>query len=199
MNSNPVEDAVLYPIYEQLLRDLNVPVDGGRVLDVGAGSGRWVRFFTRRFTPARLVGVDFTRASVDLLAPLLRPAERLHLLPGGGLHRAGPGPGGAVRPDQRDERAVPHPRAGPLRRRPGQPRPAPGARRAGGHDGVHAPADDADQLDAGAQPLRVRVGRRRRGAAGHGGSGVVLLQQRPDGPGRPRRRPRQQFNAVRAR
>src|SRR5476649_1165537 len=47
--SNPVEDAVLYPIYQQLLADLKVKVDGGRVLDVGAGSGRWVRYFLGRF------------------------------------------------------------------------------------------------------------------------------------------------------
>ncbi len=65
--SNPVEDAVLYPIYEQLLRDLKVNVDGGKVLDVGAGSGRWVRYFIQRFKPAMLMGVDFTQASIDLL------------------------------------------------------------------------------------------------------------------------------------
>jgi SAM-dependent methyltransferase len=65
--SNPVEDAVLYPIYEQLLRDLKVTVDGGRVLDVGAGSGRWVRYFIQRFNPAALTAVDFTQASIDLL------------------------------------------------------------------------------------------------------------------------------------
>jgi SAM-dependent methyltransferase len=65
--SNPVEDAVLYPIYERLLRDLKVNVDGGKVLDVGAGSGRWVRYFLQRFAPASLTGIDFTQASVDLL------------------------------------------------------------------------------------------------------------------------------------
>lgn len=65
--SSPIEDAVLYPIYQQLLDDLNVRVDGGSVLDVGAGSGRWVRYFLERFTPASIVGIDFTQASVDLL------------------------------------------------------------------------------------------------------------------------------------
>jgi SAM-dependent methyltransferase len=65
--SNPVEDAVLYPLYQRLLQDLKVSVDGGNVLDVGAGSGRWVRYFLQRFRPARLTGVDFTQASVDLL------------------------------------------------------------------------------------------------------------------------------------
>jgi SAM-dependent methyltransferase len=66
--SGPVEDAVLYPIYEQLLRDLKVKVDGGSILDVGAGSGRWVRYFLNRFAPASLLGIDFTQASIDLLA-----------------------------------------------------------------------------------------------------------------------------------
>ena len=65
--SNPVEDAVLYPLYQQLLNDLKVAVDGGSVLDVGSGSGRWVRFFTARFKPAKLMGIDFTQASIDLL------------------------------------------------------------------------------------------------------------------------------------
>jgi SAM-dependent methyltransferase len=65
--SNPVEDAVLYPIYEQLLHDLKVLVDSGKVLDVGSGSGRWVRYFLQRFQPAQLTGIDFTQASIDLL------------------------------------------------------------------------------------------------------------------------------------
>jgi SAM-dependent methyltransferase len=65
--SNPIEDAVLYPIYQQLLADLKVKVNGGKVLDVGAGSGRWVRYFTQRFQPALLIGIDFTQASIDLL------------------------------------------------------------------------------------------------------------------------------------
>jgi SAM-dependent methyltransferase len=66
--SGPVDDAVVYPIYQQLLRDLKVTVDGGNILDVGAGSGRWVRYFLQRFVPASLMGIDFTQASVDLLA-----------------------------------------------------------------------------------------------------------------------------------
>jgi SAM-dependent methyltransferase len=65
--SSPVEDAVLYPAYEQLIGDLRLIGDGARILDVGAGSGRWVRFFTDRFKPQRLVGVDFAEASVRLL------------------------------------------------------------------------------------------------------------------------------------
>jgi SAM-dependent methyltransferase len=66
--SNPVEDAVLYPLYQQLLSDLKVTVNGGSILDVGAGSGRWVRYFLQRFQPASLLGIDFTQASADLLA-----------------------------------------------------------------------------------------------------------------------------------
>jgi SAM-dependent methyltransferase len=65
--SNPVEDAVLYPIYEQLIRDLGIAVESGRILDVGSGAGRWVRFFLERFSPRELVGLDYTQASVDLL------------------------------------------------------------------------------------------------------------------------------------
>jgi 2-polyprenyl-3-methyl-5-hydroxy-6-metoxy-1,4-benzoquinol methylase len=65
--SNPVEDAVMYPIYQQLLNDLKITVNGGNILDVGCGSGRWVRYFLHRFVPASLTGVDFTRASIDLL------------------------------------------------------------------------------------------------------------------------------------
>jgi SAM-dependent methyltransferase len=65
--SNVIEDAVLYPVYEQILRDLKIGVDGGKVLDVGAGSGRWIRFFSRRFSPAVLMGIDFAAASIDLL------------------------------------------------------------------------------------------------------------------------------------
>lgn len=65
--SNPVEDAVLYPLYESMLNGLGVRVNGGRVLDVGSGSGRWVRFFLERFRPERFIGVDFTASAVGLL------------------------------------------------------------------------------------------------------------------------------------
>jgi SAM-dependent methyltransferase len=65
--SNPVEDAVLYPIYRQMIADLRLRATGGDVLDVGAGSGRWIKFFTEHFRPRKLVGADYTKASVDLL------------------------------------------------------------------------------------------------------------------------------------
>jgi SAM-dependent methyltransferase len=65
--SNPVEDAVLYPAYERLIGDLNLKADGGRVLDVGSGSGRWVRFFLERHEPKLLMGIDYSEASVELL------------------------------------------------------------------------------------------------------------------------------------
>jgi len=65
--SNPVEDVILYPLYQQLLNDLKIAVNGGKVLDVGAGSGRWIRFFLERFSPSLLMGVDFTAASIELL------------------------------------------------------------------------------------------------------------------------------------
>jgi SAM-dependent methyltransferase len=65
--SSPIEDAVLYPAYAQLLSDLKIKVDGGKLLDVGSGSGRWVRFFLDRFAPALYTGIDYAKASVDLL------------------------------------------------------------------------------------------------------------------------------------
>ncbi len=65
--SNVIEDALLYPAYERLVADLGLKLDGGRVLDVGSGSGRWIRFLRQRWQPARLVGVDYTEASVELL------------------------------------------------------------------------------------------------------------------------------------
>jgi SAM-dependent methyltransferase len=65
--SNPVEDAVLYPVYERLIGDFNMRVRGGRVLDVGSGSGRWVRFFLERFAPRELTGIDYSHASVEML------------------------------------------------------------------------------------------------------------------------------------
>jgi 2-polyprenyl-3-methyl-5-hydroxy-6-metoxy-1,4-benzoquinol methylase len=65
--SNPVEDAVMYPVYQRLISDLKIAADGGRILDVGAGSGRWIRFFLSNYSPALLMGVDFTAASIELL------------------------------------------------------------------------------------------------------------------------------------
>jgi SAM-dependent methyltransferase len=65
--SSPIEDAIVYPLYRQMLADLKLNVTGGDVLDVGAGSGRWIRFFLDHFAPRRLVGADYTLASVELL------------------------------------------------------------------------------------------------------------------------------------
>ncbi|MHC4217268.1 MAG: class I SAM-dependent methyltransferase [Planctomycetota bacterium] len=65
--SNPVEDAILYPAYERLIDDLSMKADGGRVLDVGSGSGRWVRFFRERYEPKLLMGIDYSESSVALL------------------------------------------------------------------------------------------------------------------------------------
>jgi SAM-dependent methyltransferase len=66
--SHPVEDAVLYPVYRQLVADVGGRITGGRVLDVGCGSGRWIRFALDAFRPASLMGIDYTQASIDLLA-----------------------------------------------------------------------------------------------------------------------------------
>lgn len=38
-----------------------------RVLDVGCGSGRWIRFLLESFQPKLLMGIDYTEASVALL------------------------------------------------------------------------------------------------------------------------------------
>jgi SAM-dependent methyltransferase len=65
--SSPVEDEVLYPAYQRLIRDLKLIDEDTRILDVGSGSGRWVQFFTEHFRPQKLLGVDFAAASVKLL------------------------------------------------------------------------------------------------------------------------------------
>lgn len=79
--SDPVEDAVLYPIYRQMIADQKVLANEGEILDVGAGSGRWIRFFLENFRPKRLMGVDYTQASVSLLRrwfpPEFAPATEL--------------------------------------------------------------------------------------------------------------------------
>ena len=64
--SNAVEDAILYPLYRQMIADLKIKADG-TVLDVGAGCGRWIRFFLESFRPRKLVGADYTLASIELL------------------------------------------------------------------------------------------------------------------------------------
>jgi len=65
--SSPVEDAVIYPIYEKLIADLGIRINQARVLDIGSGAGRWIRFILERFTPGTLTGVDFAESSVMLL------------------------------------------------------------------------------------------------------------------------------------
>ena len=79
--SSPIEDAVLYPVYRRMVGDFKLKVTGGEVLDVGSGSGRWIRFFTEFFAPALLMGADYTQSSVDLLkkwfAPGSHPSTRL--------------------------------------------------------------------------------------------------------------------------
>jgi SAM-dependent methyltransferase len=71
--SSPVEDAIVYPLYERMIADLKINAQG-KVLDVGAGSGRWIRFFLESFQPRKLVGADYTLASVELLRKWF-PAE----------------------------------------------------------------------------------------------------------------------------
>jgi SAM-dependent methyltransferase len=63
------EDQVVQPMYLDMLRDLRIPVGGGAgsALDVGSGSGRWIRFLLEQVRPRTLLGVDVTAESVDLL------------------------------------------------------------------------------------------------------------------------------------
>jgi SAM-dependent methyltransferase len=65
--SSEVEDALLYPAYRQLLDDHSREPDGGSILDVGCGSGRWVGFFLQHYHPSKFVGIDFAEASIGLL------------------------------------------------------------------------------------------------------------------------------------
>src|SRR4051812_35645796 len=73
--SSPIEDAIVYPLYRQMIADLRLRVNGGDVLDVGSGSGRWIRFFLESFRPRSLTGTDYTAASVELLRKWLPPAQ----------------------------------------------------------------------------------------------------------------------------
>jgi SAM-dependent methyltransferase len=63
------------PIHEAFLRDNQVKVDAGRVLDVGCGWGRWTYFYSTKFRPAAYVGVDFVPASVETLRKQFPPVE----------------------------------------------------------------------------------------------------------------------------
>lgn len=73
------EDMVVQPIYLELLGDLHVRARDGNVLDVGSGSGRWIRFLLDQVQPRSLLGVDITAESVELLRSRLAstPATEL--------------------------------------------------------------------------------------------------------------------------
>ncbi len=77
--SNPVEDAIVYPLYETMIDDLSIRVNGGRVLDVGCGSGRWIRFFADRFSPELLMGIDYAASSIELLERWKDQASRAEM------------------------------------------------------------------------------------------------------------------------
>ena len=66
-DGSPGEDADVGPIYERMAADLGLRIDRGRVLDVGCGSGRFVRLLLERWTPREIVGIDFVRSAVELL------------------------------------------------------------------------------------------------------------------------------------
>ncbi len=68
--SNPVEDRLVYSEYIDLLSEHGLARRGGTVLDVGAGSGRWFRFLHKKFKPLRIVALDATDSSLELLRKL---------------------------------------------------------------------------------------------------------------------------------
>lgn len=55
------------PMHVQFLKDHLVKVNGGKVLDVGCGSGRYIEFYQRFFKPALLHGVDFVEAAINTI------------------------------------------------------------------------------------------------------------------------------------
>ncbi|MBT8486003.1 MAG: class I SAM-dependent methyltransferase, partial [Phycisphaerae bacterium] len=62
-------DAVAFEVYRTLLADLGVRTEASALdlLDVGSGSGRWIRFFQETLRPRQLVGTDFSAAAIELL------------------------------------------------------------------------------------------------------------------------------------
>jgi ubiquinone/menaquinone biosynthesis C-methylase UbiE len=72
---DPVQEAVDHAVLDNLIGEMHIKVDGGRVLDIGSGSGRFIRFFLDRFAPAHLTGFDFTEASVELLRSTFGPVS----------------------------------------------------------------------------------------------------------------------------
>lgn len=69
LHGSRAEDAVVQPIYMDVLRTLRIAVGGGRgdVLDVGCGAGRWIKFVQEQVQPKTLLGVDVTEQSCALL------------------------------------------------------------------------------------------------------------------------------------
>ncbi|NQZ59269.1 MAG: class I SAM-dependent methyltransferase [Lentisphaeraceae bacterium] len=65
--SSPIEDKVLYPAYKELLNTINLNPNGADILDIGCGSGRWIRYFKENFTPKSLTGLDLADSSIKLL------------------------------------------------------------------------------------------------------------------------------------
>src|SRR5208337_1505592 len=110
---------------------------------------------------------DRFRGRVDRVAetPVCRWSGDQDGVPNGGPDRFVAGPGGKVRPDQRHERVVPYSRSGPVRGGDEEPGESSGPRWPDRDERIHAARIDADELDAGAEPLR--DGKRR------GGGGIA--------------------------
>jgi SAM-dependent methyltransferase len=77
--SSPIEDRVVATIYPEFVRDLRLALDGAAILDVGCGSGRWVRNFLDWFRPSRLLGIDATKSSPALLSRWCQAPESCRL------------------------------------------------------------------------------------------------------------------------
>lgn len=65
-------------LLECLMREGVCPT--GSVLDVGSGAGHWIDFYRQIFRPARVVGVDIARSSVEALSLRLADATEAAVL-----------------------------------------------------------------------------------------------------------------------
>jgi 23S rRNA U2552 (ribose-2'-O)-methylase RlmE/FtsJ len=74
--SDPIEDAVLYKAYKELLNKHNCITEKTSILDIGCGSGRWIRYFNENFQPKSIHGVDLATSSVKLLKKWFKDDSR---------------------------------------------------------------------------------------------------------------------------
>ena len=77
--SDPIEDAVLYKVYKELLEKLNCITDKTSILDIGCGSGRWIRYFNENFQPKSIHGIDLATSSIKLLKKYFKGDNKISL------------------------------------------------------------------------------------------------------------------------